>query len=192
MAKKRVLLPLPTGTINGHYWVDLGLPSALKWATCNVEASQPHQYGNYYAWGETTIKTEYTPENSVVYNRQISDISGNSTYDVARAKWGGSWRIPTKTEMLELINNCTWTWITQNGINGMKVVESNGNSIFLPAASLFYGASQYSVGENGSYWTSIPYRNNSGSIYVLDFKNGIYNVNWCAIYYGFTVRPVSN
>ena len=100
--------PKPTtGTERGHEWVDLGLPSGVKWATCNVGASDPWEYGDYFAWGETSPKSEYTKENSKTYNRNMGDISGNPNYDAARANWGGSWRIPTKKEFHELGTECT-------------------------------------------------------------------------------------
>ena len=79
-----------TGTISGHDYVDLGLPSGLKWGTCNVGATTPEDYGNYYAWGETTTKSEYSEENSLTYKRDMDDISCNATYDAARANWGGT------------------------------------------------------------------------------------------------------
>lgn len=101
--------------INGHEYVDLGLPSGLKWATCNVGANSPSEYGDYYAWGETTTKTSYTYENSKTYNKKIGDIGGNASYDAARANWGGTWRMPTKEEFDELLNKCTCTWTTQGG-----------------------------------------------------------------------------
>ena len=109
------------GYKNNHAWIDLGLPSGTKWATCNVGASQPHGYGNYYAWGETATKTNYSESNSKTYGKNISDISGNSDYDAARANWGGSWRMPTEREMEELVNKCTWTWTTLSGVKGYKV-----------------------------------------------------------------------
>lgn len=95
-----------------HEYVDLGLPSGTKWATCNVGANIPEEYGDFYAWGEITTKSEYTTENCVTYGESMDDISGNPNYDVARAKWGGSWRMPTKSEMRELVYNCNWTWTT--------------------------------------------------------------------------------
>ena len=183
-----------TTTINGHEWVDLGLPSGLKWATCNIGASQPHDYGNYYAWGETTTKTEYINENSVTQGQSMNDISGNATYDAARANWGSTWRISTKTEMEELVDNCTWTWITQSNINGMRVTGPNGNSIFLPAAGICGGTSRYYVGGNGYYCTSTPYQSN--------YNNYFFQLNFYIDYhgvgkregrsYGLTVRPVSD
>ena len=179
----------PSGTINGHDYVDLGL--SVKWATCNVGASQPHGYGNYYAWGETTTKSEYTSDNSRTYGKNMSDISGNSSYDVARSNWGGSWRMPTDEEMEELKNKCTWQWTTQNGVNGYKVTGPNGNSIFLPAASYCLWSSHRYVGEYGSYWSSTPYESNDYNAYYLSFYSGYHSVGWGSRDYGLTVRPVS-
>ena len=180
-----------TGTLAGHDWVDLGLPSGLKWATCNVGATNPEGYGNFYAWGETTTKTSYDQSNSITYGQQISDFSGNATYDATRANWGSTWRMPTKAEMEELENNCTWTWTRQSGVNGYRVTGPNGNSIFLPAAGYCIGSSRNYVGEYGYYWSSMP-----GEIGTLDacnllFSSGDHNVNWNFRYYGHTVRPVS-
>ena len=177
-----------SGTINGHDYVDLGL--SVKWATCNVGASQPHGYGTCYAWGETSAKSVYTSDNSRTYDKYMSDISGNSNYDAARANWGGSWRMPTKAEMEELEDNCTWTWTTQNAVNGYKVTGLNGNSIFLPAAGYYFESSRDDVGEWGNYWSSTP----SGSTYYayhLDFYSGYNDVSECVRIRGFTVRPVS-
>ena len=181
-----------TGTINGHGYVDLGLPSALKWATCNVGATTQEGYGNYYAWGETSAKASYNDSNSVTYGQQISDISGNATYDAARANWGGTWRMPTKAEIEELINNCTWTWTTQNGVNGMRVTGTNGNSIFLPAAGFCNGSSRYHVGKIGLYWSSSPREGDTYGAYYLDFYSGGHYVDWLNRNCGHTVRPVSD
>ena len=178
-----------SGTINGHDYVDLGL--SVKWATCNVGASQPHGYGNYYAWGETTTKSEYTEENSRTYGKNMSDIIGNSSYDAARANWGGSWRLPTQREMVELVNICTWTWTTQSGVNGYKVTGPNGNSIFLPAAGYCDGSSRFYVGESVQYWSSRPYEGDTGYASQLYFNSGGRGVSWRGRNYGLTVRPVS-
>ena len=154
-------------------------------------ANAPHECGNYYAWGETTTKSEYTEDNSRTYGKNMSDISGNGTYDAARANWGGSWRMPTKAEMEELVNKCTWTWTSQSGVTGYKVTGPNGNSIFLPAAGCCYGSSRNNVGERGYYWSSTPNKSNTYDAYRLYFYSGYRNVDWNLRYFGRTVRPVS-
>ena len=176
--------------INGHEYVDLGL--SVKWAICNVGASKPEEYGNYYAWGETSTKSSYTENNSVTYRKNFSDIGGNPTYDVAREKWGSTWRLPTKAEFEELRQNCTWTWTTQNGINGYKVTsKKNGNSIFLPAAGWRNGTSLNRQGPFGFYWSSTPHESNSDSAYSLYFFSGYHYTYWYYRFYGQSVRPVS-
>ena len=177
--------------INGREYVDLGLPSGLKWATCNVGASLPEEYGDYYAWGEIETKSEYTKDNSKTRGKSMSDISGNSTYDVARAKWGGSWRLPTEKELEELKNNCKWEWTTQNGEKGYKVIGPNGNSIFLPAAGYRNGSSFYYAGEYGFYWGSTPYESNDDGAYYLFFRSSYRGVIWYYRDGGQSVRPVS-
>ncbi len=181
-----------TGTINGHDWVDLGLPSGVKWATCNVGASSPEGYGNYYAWGETHTMTEYTPGNCSTWEEDLGDISGNVTYDVARANWGSTWRIPTGAEMVELKNNCTWEWTSQGGHNGYKVTGPNGNSIFLPAAGFLDGSLLYRLGGDGLYWSSTPYESNTHYAYYLYFYSSNYVWGYNCRYYGLSVRPVSD
>ena len=176
--------------VNGYEYVDLGLPSGLKWATCNVGADSPEDYGDYYAWGEIETKGEYYESNSKTYGKSISGISGSSTYDVARAKWGGSWRLPTKKELEELKNNCKWQWTSQNGKKGYKVTGPNGNSIFMPAAGNRYGSSLYDAGEYGLYWSSTPYESNDSNTYSLDFDSSYHYVNWIDRYLGQSVRPV--
>ena len=189
---------------NGHEYVDLGLPSGLKWATCNVGASSPEDYGDYFAWGETETKTEYTQDNSLTYGLTKSELqlqgyidgSGNLTpsHDAATANWGGSWRMPTKEEQQELIDNCTWTWTTQNGVKGCKVTGPNGNSIFLPAAGLRRGSSLYDDGNNGYYWSSTPlYYYDANGYYAcgLTFSGGGRLVSAYDRSDGLTVRPIT-
>ena len=172
--------------INGHEYVDLGLPSRIKWATCNVGASSPEDYGKYYLWGETTTKTEYK-----TYGKDFSDIKGDSRYDAAKANWGGSWRLPTEEEIRELKENCTWSWTTQGGKKGYKVTGPNGNSIFLPAAGHRIGTILSSTGESGDYWTSTPYESDTDKAYVLYFHSGYQGVYWYDRDFGRSVRPVS-
>lgn len=177
--------------LNGHEYVDLGLPSGLKWATCNVGASSPSDYGYYFAWGETNTKSDYSSNTCRTWERTFGDISGNVQYDAARANWGGSWRLPTRAECEELVNCCTWAFITMGNHNGYKVIGPNGNFIFLPAAGYRNGASFYCVGENGYYWTSTPYGSNSQSAYELYFYSGAHRVDCSSRGSGRSVRPVS-
>ncbi len=177
---------------NGREWVDLGLPSGIKWATCNVGADKPEEYGNYYAWGETETKSEYTEDNCVTWRKELGDISGDSRYDAARRNWGGSWRMPTKAECQELVDNCTWTWTTQGGHNGYRVTsKKNGNSVFLPAAGYRLGSSLYDQGEYGRCWGSTPYEGDAEGAYRLRFYSGSLDVDWYDRSSGRTVRPVS-
>ena len=176
---------------NGHEYVDLGL--SVKWATCNVGATSPEEYGHYFAWGETSPKEEYTEENSLTYEKEMSDIAGNAQYDAATANWGGDWRMPTYDELKELSENCTWKWTTQNGVNGYNVEGPNGNSIFLPAAGGRSGSSLYDVGSSGYFWSSNPFdydydsgRNACG----LGFDSGIQGMYYYSRDYGLSVRPV--
>lgn len=185
---------------NGHEAVDLGL--SVKWATCNVGANKPEEYGNYYAWGETSTKSDYSSSTSTTYGKTVSqlkssgilDNNGNltSNYDAARKNWGGTWRMPTKAEIQELKDNCTTTWTTQNGVYGRKVTsKKNGNSIFLPAAGYRNGSSLYSGGSNGLYWSSSPSESNTYYAYRLGFYSGDFDLYYDYRYYGLSVRPVT-
>ena len=182
---------LSDGMINGHQYVDLGLSSGLKWATCNIGADSPEDYGNYYAWGETETKAEYTEDNSVTYGQQLNDISGNAQYDAAAANWGGSWRMPTRDEITELMYNCSWTPETQNGVDGFKVTGNNGNYIFIPASGYRDGSSSYIYGEC-YYWSSTPHQYSNDYSYILysDYEYQSEDMNYR--YRGLTIRPVSN
>lgn len=143
---------------NPNACVDLGL--SVLWAECNVGATNPEDYGDYYVWGETAPKLSYS--SSVMDKVEIDDISGFATYDPAAAEWGGDWRLPTRKEMLELVNNCNWIWTEQSGVNGFKITGPSGNSIFLPAAGNRQWAKTYLNEAYGYYWTSTPYK---GSLY---------------------------
>ena len=177
--------------INGHEYVDLGLPSGLKWATCNVGANSPEEYGDYYAWGEVETKSSYTVENSVTYGKSISDISGNPSYDVARKKWGSSWRLPTMDEFEELQYKCKWKRITQGSKECYKVIGPNGNSIFLPAAGFCCGSKLYEAGKFGYYWSSSPHESYDNYAYYSYFLSSYFRGKSIYSYYGHSVRPVS-
>lgn len=186
-----------TGIINGHEWVDLGL--SVMWATCNVGASSPEEYGDYFAWGETTTKSSYTASNSTTWGLSPSELQsrgiigsdGNLTaaYDAATTNWGSKWRMPTFDEIKELRNKCTCTWTTQNGMSGMKVTAPNGNSIFLPAAGR-YGTDFSRRGSYGYYWSATPFSDSNGA-YDLYFYSGSYVWSYYDRCNGHSVRPVS-
>ena len=188
--------------------VDLGL--SVKWAGCNVGADTPEEYGYYFAWGETTTKSFYAESNSVTYGLSISALEsrgiigadGNLTaaYDAATANWGSDWRMPTLDEMKELINQCTWEWISINGVNGRLVTGPNGNSIFLPAAGCRHLSSLDNAGSYGVYWSATPYSSSYGTYgtYDLYFNDDAYYFNdgdndWHSYnrLNGQAVRPVS-
>ena len=200
---------IASGIIDGHEYVDLGLPSGIKWATHNVGATKPEEYGGYYAWGETEEKENYSWSTykwcNGSYNTMTKYCTGSSygtvdnktvldlEDDVAHVKWGGSWRMPTEEEYYELHNNCIWTWTTQNGVNGYKVTsKTNGSSIFLPAAGNRRGASLSHSGDCGYFWSSSLSGGNSNDAWNLYFYSGCYDrYNDDFRCRGFSVRPVS-
>ena len=178
-----------TTYINGYAAVDLGL--SVKWATVNIGAESPEDYGNYYAWGEIETKDEYISSNSVTYGVDMDDFSGNAEYDAATANWGSSWRMPTKDEFAELVDSCTWEWTTQNEVNGCLVTGSNGNSIFLPATGYRSRTSLSNAGSVGYYWSSTPYASSNYFAYYTYLKSGSHRVINGSSYFGHSVRPVS-
>ena len=164
-------------------YVDLGLPSGLKWAKCNLGASKPSESGDHYAWGETAPKAKYNwttykwmqagksdwqyitkytfadgYTGAIWYDSSGTFIGDNKTVlvaadDAATAKLGSPWRMPTDVEIKELRDNCTWTRTTQDGVNGYQVDGPNGNAIFLPAAGYYKGTMRYERG-SGYYWSN--------------------------------------
>ena len=176
-------------TINGHEYVDLGL--SVKWATCNVGAENPWDYGDYFAWGETEPKSIYGPDNSVTNEMEdISDISGDPEYDAARANWGGTWRLPTEEEITEIMDNCTWEWTTEEEVSGYKVTGPNGNSVFFPAAGYMFGSTLDVPGLYGYYWGSTPGPRKRAR--ALSFSYDSYNLSYLGRFYGQSVRPVAD
>ncbi len=194
--------------MDGYEYVDLGL--SVKWASYNIGATKPEEYGDYFAWGETTTKSTYNwstykwrngSDNSLTkYNTKSSyGTVDNKTKldaidDAAVVNWGGSWRMPTHAEMTELRDNCTWTWTSQNGVNGCKVTSKrNGNSIFFPAAGYRDDSSLYNAGSYGYYWSSslhTLYTDYPDNAHVLHFRSD--DVDWVGRNrgFGFSVRPV--
>lgn len=189
---------------NGHEFVDLGL--SVKWATCNIGASKSDDYGDYFAWGETQTKSIYdwrgykwcknNYTNIIKYNcncsygmldyRKQLEISD----DAANVILGGKWRIPTYEEFLELKEKCTWRWITQNGVNGYKIIGPNKNSIFLPAAGYRSEQLLYSLGYNGDYWLSLLDTAFSGGAWGARIASKEVRITSLDRYYGRSIRPV--
>lgn len=165
-----------------HEYVDLGLPSGTLWATCNVGASKPEEYGDYFAWGETTTKSTYE-WGTYKY----------SSDDAATANWGSGWQMPSREQCYELINSSytTTTWTTMNGVKGRRITsKSNRNSIFLPAAGYRGGTSLYNAGYDGYCWSRSRDTSDSGNAYGLTiYSSGINTLNYYR-YYGLSVRPV--
>lgn len=176
----------PSGKINGYGYVDLGL--SVKWATMNLGAvEKPQEYGGRYAWGEASVKSTYTKENSKAYrDSDLENISGNSDYDAARALWGGSWRMPTFAEMEELVSKCSWSWTG----GGCKVTGPNGNSIYLPAAGYDQGNGVICKDSNGSYWSS----SDAGAEYACWLRFDEYGREVVGVnrFMGCSIRPVAD
>lgn len=171
------------GKLNGHEWVDLGLPSGTLWATCNVGANSPEEFGDYFAWGETKIKNSYTKDN---YKYSGCPTTLPPSVDAAAANWGDGWHIPTKTQWEELKNKCEW----MSGSNGYKIVGPSGKSIFLPAAGFYSNNGYGNANTYGYYWSSTF--NSSFAAWDLGFNTISYSIRKDARSDGESVRPVCN
>ena len=212
----------PDDGSNGHAYVDLGLPSGLLWATCNIGTTSPEGYGNYYAWGETTTKsdyswstyqycnydengydifTKYCTSSEYGYNGFVDNLATLLPEDdAATANWGGNWRMPTKAEWEELVDNTTVTWTTQNGVNGYLFTATNGSSLFLPAAGYRTDSDLMFAGRECVYESSSLYTDYLGSIYdgtpygvwilYIDHEYGYFGVTQMGRVPGLSVRPV--
>ena len=193
--------------------VDMGTTTAegykLYWATTNIGASKPEDYGDYYAWGETEPKENYSWSTYKWCNGSSSTLTKyntNSSYgtvdnktvlepedDIAHVKLGGKWRMPTDAEWTQLTNNCSWIWTNQNGVNGYKVTATNGNSIFLPAADMWWDTILSVADEMGQYWSSSldSYCPDSDCGYSVFFYSELVIWGGQGRCYGLSVRPVS-
>ncbi len=211
-----VVTPIPT-SIGGHEYVDLGLPSGTLWATCNIGASAPEEYGNYFAWGETTTKKKYTwstlkyaecDDTQYVYSWSVKYSKYNfyselgieddkttleRTDDAATANWGSDWCMPTYAQFLELEDECIWTWTTQNGKNGYVVKGPNDKSIFFPASGYYDDTDLNDVGSMGYYWSSslgTPAATMNYSLCMNFSSDRVFYREGEDRYKGFSVRPV--
>ena len=199
-----------TTTVEVPEAIDLGLPSGLKWASFNLGASKPEEYGYYYAWGETTPKQDYRwstykwcmgEEKTITkycidfdygYNgftdgKKVLDLDD----DAAAVTLSDKWRMPTEDERDELCSICTWEWVSISNVNGYRVTGPNGNSIFIPAAGYRYGDSFDSVGSYGFYWTSsLSTVSGSDTSHPLSFGSDFVAYGSYQRYSGLPIRPV--
>ena len=192
-----------------YEWVDLGLPSGTLWATMNVGASSPEDYGDYFAWGETEPKewyawsnykwcngtentlTKYCTKNSFGYNGFVDNKSElDIEDDPAYVNWGPEWRMPSLEQIEELHDNCTLVWTKLNGVKGRLFTASNGASLFLPAAGFRWEGTLYSTDYSGYYWSrtldiTAPYYT-----YCIYFNSGVVYWDGSNREYGYSVRAV--
>ena len=202
-----------------YEWVDLGLPSGLKWASCNVGAEKPEDYGLYFAWGETEGYTGITSEKGFYwgdykwssgqtsptstsfkgvtkYNTKsasgtVDNLTTLELVDDAAYQADNTCRMPTSGECQELIDNTTSTWETLNGVNGRRFTsKTNGNSIFVPAAGNCFNGSVYFVGSYGHLWSSSLLSDIPLNGWYLDFNSSNVYVDDGNRRNGFSVRPV--
>lgn len=198
---------------DNYAFVDLGLPSGTLWATMNVGANSPEDYGDYFAWGETVgYNNGYTTFNWSKYKycngsyNTLTKYCNNSGYgyngftdtltelepedDAAYVNWGIKWRMPTDAQWTELRTECKWTWTTLNGKNGRLVTGPNGNSIFIPAAGYRNDDLRYSAGSDGNYWSHSLDTDDPTYALIVDFYSGNVGRSSYGRCYGFSVRPV--
>ena len=204
----------PNSSVPGHEFVDLGLSSGTLWATCNVGANAPEEYGNYFAWGEVVPDKEtYTwgttawvyYEGSSLrlskYNtsEQYGDIDNKTELDpeddAAYVNWGPEWRMPSAEQINELLSTqCTWEWTTLNGVDGRKITGPNGNSIFLPAAGQRSGTNTSNAGTYGNYWSRNLFASSTSvnpiNASKLYFSKSLKQRTSASRNYGLPVRPV--
>lgn len=187
-------------TPKGLQAVDLGLPSGLKWGSCNVGAQLPYEFGTYFSWGETAPKAEYTKENCPCENKTpkelesagVLDVNGNLNpeFDAAFKSCGECWRIPTLADFKELFECCNWIWTEQEDVVGYKICsKKNRNCIFLPAAGYCHDSSVDFAGNDGGYWSSTVAQDSSRAN-SLDFLSGMKKMFLSNRYNGRTIRPV--
>ena len=200
-----ILNPAPA---DDHEYVDLGLPSGTLWATCNIGANNPEEYGDYFAWGETAPKsyydwgtykwcngsyytlTKYCTNSGYGYNGFVDNKTElDPSDDAACAHYPGG-RMPSLVQIQELCDNCTWQWTQRNGVNGQLVTGPNGNTMFLPAAGYRWDESLYCVGSYGYYWSRTLFSSNPSNAVDLGFSSGDVKRDYYYRNNGFTVRAV--
>ncbi|MGN0237320.1 MAG: hypothetical protein ACI4AK_04450 [Lepagella sp.] len=175
-----------SGKCNGHEYVDLGL--SVKWAIYNIGAYSIDEDGDFYAWGEIRTKDSFEKENSRTLGKDLGNIAGEWLYDVAEL---GSWRMPSKSEWQELIDNCVWEWSIYNHKFGYCVTGKNGKSIFLPASGYQEDVAVYEFDTSGCYWSSDPVDGNTINASHFHFNDSSHAIGSCGRHYGLSVRAVA-
>ena len=196
-----------TGQINGISYVDMG--DAGCWAMCNIGAQSPFDYGDYFAWGETATKDDYsweayrwcngTSTSLTKYNQNTDFGSVDGLYslnpddDAATSRYGDKWHVPSTSQAMTLVNNCTWTWVEQGDTVGYIVTSGNGNSLFLPTAGT-YGANYIGpTAAAGYYWLSTTYHDSPSEAYTLGLNRTIHNIgNITSRFCGLPIRPMAD
>lgn len=168
--------PVPLkGEWNGHLWVDLGLPSGTKWATCNVGAKHIYGVGTRVAWGETATKKTFSPNAYPLNDRELASYAGDAAYDLATAQWGEGWSTPTKEQWDELLEYCDWDYVMINGINGVLFTSPKTyNTIFLPSTGYTDDETfklKYTT-YNLAYWSSSGLQTNGAHSYIANYEEG--------------------
>ena len=183
---------------NNHpHTIDLGLPSGTKWACCNVGATNPEEYGGYYAWGEIEEKNEYTKKNYAYWDKKYSgsyiNIGNNishTQYDVANIRMGNKWCMPSEAQIQELAS-CFSMGYQLNSVKGKLIIGTNGNQLFIPAAGYFSGDKNLNIGIHGFYWSgsthAVP---GFASCIEFNYDNPSFDTGGNSRYRGFPIRPV--
>lgn len=184
------------GYENGYEWVDLGL--SVKWASCNIGAAYSSDYGEYIAWGDIYEKSSYYDDNCKTSGVSYSNLP--YLMDAARERWGGKWRMPTRENVRELVNKCSWRWTSRSGVSGYECTGPNGNKIFFPAGGLAYGLDVYDECTSGYFWTATPtqedgeWKDKRSYMFYYNRNDDVEPAsNWCvARRNGLNIRPVMN
>ena len=182
---------------NHPHAIDLGLPSSIKWACCNVGANSPGEFGDHYAWGEIVTKDTYDSgtysltDGSIWRSRDLGNCISGTSYDVAHLLWGNDWEMPTEKQIQELLNHCSTQWTSHRGINGVDFKGTNGNVIFLPAAGYYQDKGNIYKGSIGRYWSSTQGASGDACNLTIfkDVEKEAY-WNYSYRYCGYSVRPV--
>jgi len=178
------------GQLSGHEWVDLGLPSGTLWATCNIGANAPEDFGDYFAWGETTPMTEYGNHDYSITYYNTSTMEILPEYDAVKTLWGDGWQMPTPGNFQELVAKCSFKWIKYKGTEGYLITGSNGKSIYLAAGGSFGDDGIAVIGRDCNFWTNIEDDNSLTAAYATFFDYYRTDILGCDHSYGLSIRPV--